>query len=218
MRLAPVRSRSQRPCLDADGALVAETTVGDGVSHLLATPTGDVWSATTTPASSGATAGRGPGPQPIGHSGVVRFSPDLGPTWRYPSRLDPPGDESPPFGACRTLNVTGQAVWVSSLPEFPVAQIANDVVRVWRNSVGGVRAILVDGARCALVGGYGAGRDRASWSVRWPTTSCRGGKACSSCPMTSRCRPTPGWWPADTYSNVFAGRRWFKVDTELLFS
>lgn len=189
-----------------DGDLAAAGTFGDGVSHLLSTPAGDVWAGYRDGGVFGGYGWGGPGPEPIGSGGLVRFSGELAPTWRFAG----PG----PYGDCRALNVTGQSVWFSSLPEYPVVQVTDESVRSWRNSVGGVRALMVDSAQCALVGGYDTDADRIVIGALWDEFVPQR-ESVLVLPDGATLPPDARLVARGHVLNVFTGTQWFKVDTEL---
>ncbi|MFD4708340.1 hypothetical protein ACFWN5_01390 [Streptomyces sp. NPDC058430] len=145
---------------DADGHMVAEATLGDGVSHVFATHTGDIWVGYFDEGVYGNLGWGNPGtPAPIGEYGLIRFSSDLETQWRFPSHT------SEPWGAisdCYALNIDGDTAWACYYTDFPIVRVRDDVVTSWRNSVAGATALAVKDARVALLGGYGPHHDRLS--------------------------------------------------------
>ncbi|MFD7203759.1 hypothetical protein [Streptomyces sp. NPDC059893] len=145
---------------DADGHVVAEATLGDGVSHVFATHTGDIWVGYFDEGVYGNLGWGNPGtPAPIGEYGLIRFSSDLETQWRFPSHT------SEPWGAisdCYALNIDGDTAWACYYTDFPIVRVRDDVVTSWRNSVAGATALAVKDARVALLGGYGPHHDRLS--------------------------------------------------------
>ncbi|MEU2020129.1 hypothetical protein ABZ541_29275 [Micromonospora sediminicola] len=140
----------------SDGRVEAQATLGDGVEHVLATTSGEVWVGYFDEGVHGAY-GWGDAAAPIGGPGLVRFSAELEPAWRYPPQVDNP------WGAiddCYALNVTDDAVWTCYHSDFPLVRIHADAVRDgWRPHIGGVKAIAVNDTRVALFGGYRDRRD-----------------------------------------------------------
>ncbi len=95
----------------------------------------------------------GPGPEPIGRPGIVRFTSDLQVAWRY-------GGEYGFVMDCYALNVVGGTAWACYHPDFPIVRMGIDRVAGWRNQVRGAQALVVAGPTVALVGGYGSDHDR----------------------------------------------------------
>ncbi|MFF4893397.1 hypothetical protein [Micromonospora chersina] len=93
----------------------------------------------------------------MGSSGLVRFSPQLEPTWRFPSRVD---NQWGAIDDCYALNVTDGSVWAWYYSDFPVVQIRDDSVVGWRNRVSGAKALAVSRSRVGLLGGYKPQQDR----------------------------------------------------------
>lgn len=59
--------------------------LGDGIGHVLATSTGQVWVGYFDEGIYGNYGwGRTDSEEPVGAYGIVRFSPDLEPDWHYP--------------------------------------------------------------------------------------------------------------------------------------
>ena len=59
--------------VDAAGSVVAEGTLGDGINHLLTTPSGAIWVGYFDEGVFGSFGWGGPGPPPIGQPGIVQF-------------------------------------------------------------------------------------------------------------------------------------------------
>ncbi|WP_329565661.1 hypothetical protein [Streptomyces sp. NBC_01361] len=145
---------------DADGRVVAEATLGDGISHVFATHTGDIWVGYFDEGVYGNLGWGNPGtPAPMGQYGLIRFSSDLETQWHFPSHT------SEPWGAisdCYALNIDGDAAWACYYTDFPIVRIRDGVVTSWHNSVAGATALAVEDSRVALLGGYGPHHDRLS--------------------------------------------------------
>ncbi|MFD1147185.1 hypothetical protein [Saccharothrix hoggarensis] len=140
--------------VDPAGGVVRTALFGDGVAHVAATPSGQVWVGYSDEGVYGNFGWGGPGPAPVGGSGLVRFGRDLTPTWAYPHDGDFDGIDD-----CYALNVAGETAWTCYYSEFPVVRVDGDRVTGWENEVEGATAVITDGVRCALVGGYGGERD-----------------------------------------------------------
>lgn len=141
--------------VDADGCLVADGTLGDGIEEVLATPSGQIWVGYFDEGVFGNLGWGGPGPEPIGSPGIVCFAPDLVAAWRYPYDAD-----CGSIADAYALNVDGETAWSSYYTDFPIVRIESDVITTWRGGSAGARALIVDDGRCVLVGGYGDDRNR----------------------------------------------------------
>ena len=144
---------------DADGQVVSEHVLGDGIAHVLATSAGQVWAGYFDEGIYGNYGwGLGDGPEPVGVYGIVRFSPDLQPAWHYPKST-----EVGPLDAindCYALNVDDTSTWACYDSDFPVVRIRDGAVTGWHNNIKGASALAVAGSRVALFGGYGPDHDR----------------------------------------------------------
>jgi hypothetical protein len=130
---------------DQNGAILRRATLGDGINHVLTTPSGMTWVGYFDEGIYGNYGWNGPGPAPIGGSGIVRFNNDLQPDWQF----SPP--ESPSWVSdCYALNVT---VWSTYYMDFPVVRIADSVVTSWPGTGKSPRALIVADTRCALIDG-----------------------------------------------------------------
>ena len=144
---------------DADGRVVSEHVLGDGIEHVLATSTGQVWVGYFDEGIYGNYGwGRADSEEPAGAYGIVRFSPRLEPEWHYPSYTEVGPWE--PIDDCYALNVDDMCIWACYYSDFPVVRIRDDIVTGWHNDTGGGRALAAAGSRVALCGGYGPDYDR----------------------------------------------------------
>ena len=144
---------------DADGQVLCESVLGDGISHVLATSSGQVWIGYFDEGIYGNYGwGQAGTAQPVGAYGIVRFSPELAPVWHYPRYT-----EVGPWDAisdCYALNVDGTCVWTCYYADFPIVRIRDGVVTGWHNDITGASALAAAGSRVALFGGYGPDHDR----------------------------------------------------------
>jgi hypothetical protein len=195
---------------DANGAPVTDGTLGDGIAHVLSTPAGDVWVGYFDEGVFGNYGWDGPGPEPLGSKGIVRYSGDLTPVWAFPET--PAGG---PVCDCYALNVAGESAWSSYYTDFPVVRIAGDAVRTWRNSIGGVRALIVGGGQCALIGGYEESSNRIVVGALWDEFVPQWESVLVL--PDGAVLPKEARLVARGHAlNVFVGTQWYKVDTELL--
>ena len=144
---------------DADGQVVSESVLGDGIRHVLATSNGQVWIGYFDEGIYGNYGwGQANTDEPVGAAGIVRFSPRLAPAWHYPRYT-----EVGPWDAisdCYALNVDDMGAWACYDSDFPVVRIRDDAVTGWHNDITGASALAVAGSRVALFGGYGPDHDR----------------------------------------------------------
>ncbi len=144
---------------DAGGQVVAERVLGDGIGHVLATRDGQVWIGYFDEGIYGNYGwGQAATEEPVGASGIVRFSPGLAPVWHYPKYT-----EVGPWDAvsdCYALNVDDQCAWACYDSDFPIVCICDGTVTGWHNDIKGASALAVAGSRVALFGGYGPDHDR----------------------------------------------------------
>lgn len=133
---------------DADGAVAAAGSLGDGVEQLLTTPDGGIWVGYSDRAvcEGGETE----------HHGLVRFGPDLRPEWLFPY-----GGAHGAVENCTVLNVSGDTAtsyfWQG---DFAIAQTDGRDLSSWSHLPGFANALLVDERRFVLLGGRGQQHDR----------------------------------------------------------
>ncbi|MEV6159912.1 hypothetical protein AB0L53_57205 [Nonomuraea sp. NPDC052129] len=141
---------------DADGKLLREGVLGDGIADVQTTLSGDIWVSYFDEGVYGNFGwGEAGSPAPIGSPGLIRFRSDLDLTWRYPYDGE--------FGAisdCYALNVTGDEAWAYYYTDFPIVRIRAAAVAGWSTEVRGAHALVVADDRVALVGGYNEHRHR----------------------------------------------------------
>jgi hypothetical protein len=144
---------------DADGQVVSEHVLGDGIGHVLATSTGQVWVGYFDEGIYGNYGwGLADSEEPVGAYGIVRFSPSLEAAWHFPRYT-----EVGPWDAvndCYALNVGDTCTWACYDSDFPVVCIRDGHVTGWDNDVKGAGALAVAGSSVALFGGYGPDYDR----------------------------------------------------------
>ncbi|NMO53955.1 hypothetical protein HH310_22585 [Actinoplanes sp. TBRC 11911] len=139
----------------SDGTVAGEYTLGDGIEDVFTTPSGQAWVSYFDEGVFGNYGWGGPGPAPLGACGLARFGPAGEPRWRFPS------DGALGIADCYALNVVGETAWACYYTDFPVVRVQHGQVTSWRNELAsGVRGLIVDDGRVALVGGYSGHRDR----------------------------------------------------------
>jgi hypothetical protein len=112
----------------SDGHVIAQEVLGDGIAEVLADRAGYVWVGYTEEGIYGNYGWGRPGsPKPVGASGLVRWSPDLRPAWRYPDLASPFG----PIDDCYALNIDGTTAWMCHDGDFPILRtLPGDRLRV----------------------------------------------------------------------------------------
>jgi hypothetical protein len=144
---------------DTDGQVISQHLLGDGIEHVLATSTRQVWAGYFGEGIYGNYGwGQARTPQPVGAYGIVRFSPALEPAWHYPRYTEAGPWE--PISDCYALNIDDTCAWACYDTDFPVVRIRDDTVTGWHNDIKGARPLAVAGSRIALFGGYGPDHDR----------------------------------------------------------
>lgn len=134
---------------DAGGRLTAEGNLGDGIQHLLSTRAGHLWLGYFDEGIYGG--------GETEHHGLVRFNSALEPSWLFPY-----GAEHGVIDDCYALNVRGETATVYFYGAFDIAQVRRDAVTNWSGAPAGAHGLLVNGDRCALIGGYAERRDVVS--------------------------------------------------------
>jgi hypothetical protein len=130
----------------SQGELLRTGGLGDAIEHVLTTPEGSIWVGYFDEAMGG---------NGIGSHGLVRFGRDLGVEWVYPR------DQGlPQVFDCEALNVDGETANCYSYTEFHLVTVTGTEA-LDRGHVphGGARAIVLNGNRMAVVGGYGSHYD-----------------------------------------------------------
>lgn len=131
---------------DDHGQLLCQADVGDALAHVLVTDAGAAWVGYFDEALGG------DGPE--GH-GLARFTSSLDTDWVYPWHT-----ALPPMHDIYAMNVSGETAWTCAYSDFHVVSITGGNVTDWGPAPArGPHALLVDGSRGALVGGYGAEYD-----------------------------------------------------------
>jgi hypothetical protein len=144
---------------DADGQVVSEHVLGEGIGHVLAASTGEVWAGYFDEGIYGNYGwGRPDTQEPIGAYGIVRFSPGLEPAWHYPKYTEVGLWDA--VSDCYALNVDDTGAWACYYSDFPVVRICDSAVTGWHNDVKSASALAVAGSRAELFGGYGPDYDR----------------------------------------------------------
>ncbi|UYQ65698.1 hypothetical protein [Streptomyces peucetius] len=122
--------------------------VGDGIEHLLADESGDLWVGYFDEGVFGDDA--------LGHAGLRRWSSTGEPLWELP-----PSTAGGCMADCYALNVHRGEAWAYYYTDFPLVRVrADGSVRVWDSPVAGAKATAVHSGAVAFFGGYGQEQDR----------------------------------------------------------
>ena len=123
--------------------------LGDGLQHVVVAADGGIWAGYFDEGVFGNLGWGGPGPEPLGAAGIVRWSPELEKTWELDPRAGLVAD-------CYALTVADDGTaWACTYTDFPLVRIAGGEVRVTPTTdVAGPSGLLVDGDRVALLGSY----------------------------------------------------------------
>jgi hypothetical protein len=127
---------------DALGRTSWSFAVGDGIEHLLADETGDLWVGYFFEGVVG---------DPLSHAGVRRWSATGEPLWELPASTAPGGIDD-----CYALNTCAHGeAWACYMRGFPLVRVRRDgSVRVWESPVAGVTATAVHDGCVAYFGSY----------------------------------------------------------------
>ncbi|GAA1147785.1 hypothetical protein GCM10009630_52870 [Kribbella jejuensis] len=135
---------------DAIGRPIAEGLLGDGIQHVQATESGQVWVGYFDEGVYGNLGwGDGPGTEPIGAPGLIRYTPQLISDWKFSYARH----GLPPVDDCEALNVIGETAWCCYYLDFPVMEVRGEAVRAWGNEFQRVTAIAVHQGRVGLYDG-----------------------------------------------------------------
>jgi len=141
---------------DPHGALLRELTLGDGIAKVQVDHAGAIWVSYFDEGIFG-NLGWGDGgaaSQPLGFAGLARFDDRGNKVWDYEP---PPGLDE--MADCYALNVGSSGAWAYYYTDFPLVHLSTSgKVRAWRTDVKGGRAIVTDGWRAIVFGGYGEER------------------------------------------------------------
>jgi hypothetical protein len=143
---------------DADGHPTASFCLGDGIEEIQTTRRGEIWVSYFDEGVFGNQGWGGVGREPLGSTGVVRFTSAGVVTYRFSA---PHGFDS--MADCYALNVAADFVWVCYYTDFAVVRIDSDGIACgWQTSIKGANAVAISGDRVLLYGAYNAAPGTAS--------------------------------------------------------
>jgi hypothetical protein len=146
--------RANAQVRSANGALVSEFWIGDGIEHVRCAPDGSIWAGYFDEGVFSLDRDADGNPSPSG-AGVARFGAEGAVLWRYPVVGDPPRIDD-----CYAMTLDGPTVWVCAYSSFALTRIQDGAVRSWASPFTGVTALAIDGEHAVLAGGYDGERDR----------------------------------------------------------
>jgi hypothetical protein len=135
-----------------NGKVLRRFVLGDGINSIQTTEEGMIWVSYFDEGVFGNFGWN----QPMGASGLICFDSTGHVLWEFkpPAGFDTICD-------CYALNVAKNAVWACYYTDFPLVKINSDKqMQGWKNEVGGVSVLAVDGDRALLWGGYGGKHSR----------------------------------------------------------
>lgn len=141
---------------DHKGALLREFTLGDGIAKVQVDEAGEIWVSYFDEGIFGnlGWGESGPRSNPLGFAGLARFDERGNKLWDY----EPP----PGFGwmaDCYALNVCSSGAWAYYYTAFDLVHLSKSgKVRAWHTDRSGGHAVVTDGWRAILFGGYGGAR------------------------------------------------------------
>lgn len=143
---SPAGAAPNAAIYSADGDLIREGVVGDGVGQVCTTTGGAIWIGYSDEGIFGNYGWGLPGPAPIGQSGLVRFDSSLHVSWEFPRNAESHIVDSP------YVTVAGETVWACYYSTYPIVRVEGDALTSWRNETARGGVLLVDDDLVALVG------------------------------------------------------------------
>jgi hypothetical protein len=141
--------------IDSSGRAIVEGLLGDGISDVLTDSQGNIWVGYYDEGVMGSAGWNGPGPIPIGNSGLVRFDHRLEKAWSYQSmRDDDRMGRLPRITDCYALNVTDDVVLAYTYTSWSIIQIRRDLATSQETNIRGANQLVHSGETYALLGGY----------------------------------------------------------------
>ncbi|MCL2595691.1 MAG: hypothetical protein FWD83_09245 [Promicromonosporaceae bacterium] len=131
-----------------DGKRLRRGCFGDGISHVRATPNGDVWVGYFDEGVFGNCGwGDADAPAPLGRAGVVRWSSQ---DFMKLYEAGPEADICDVYAA----TLFGEDLWTSTYVDFPLSHFTATSQRIIPTADSGVQALITDGATVVTVGEY----------------------------------------------------------------
>lgn len=135
--------------IDADGQVRQTGTLGDGISHLLVDAEDAAWVGYFDEGIFGNYGWGGPGPEPLGSTGIVKWSTDFEKLWEYPVIDDYW------LADCYALNVAPGRTLACPYDNFPILDILDShSVAHPTDRVSGPHGLIVADNDIAIIGNY----------------------------------------------------------------
>lgn len=132
--------------VNSNGERLRQGVLGDGIEDLVTTPQGRIWVSYFDEGVFGNRGWGGPGPEPIGSPGIVRFNEHFEREWTYPDDTDFDSIDD-----CYAFNVGEETVFAYYYSDFPIVRIDDSGVQEWdTGEFSDGRELAADGERCAL--------------------------------------------------------------------
>ena len=135
---------------DHVGRVLRRFTLGDGIQDVRTTADGTIWVSYFDEGVFGNYGWGGPGPEPIGASGLVAFDPSGRELFHY----DPSAAGTGMISDLYALNVADREVWAYFYTEFPLVRIRDGAYTTWSLGLAGAGALAVRFPHVLLYGGY----------------------------------------------------------------
>ncbi|WP_325039064.1 hypothetical protein [Kribbella sp.] len=189
---------------DAIGQPIAEGLLGDGIKHVQTTASGQVWVGYSDEGVYGNLGwGNGPGTEPIGAPGLIRYTPELTSDWEFSNTRH----GLPPVDDCYALNVISETAWCCYDSGFPLVKIRDETVRAWRNEVQRVIGIAVHQGHVGLYDGQ-----RLTIAHRASDQLAIEHKYDVALPNGDPPPPNSKTISRASAIHIFAGRSWYRTD------
>ncbi|MEO0425134.1 MAG: hypothetical protein AAF184_22555 [Pseudomonadota bacterium] len=121
------------------GELVRRILLGDGIQHLAVDRLGRIWVGYFDEGICGNFGWGGPGPDPVGASGLVCFAPDGSRLWEFPFASEPEVIDD-----CYAMNVFGDSAYFYFYSDFSLCHAASDhTLQYWQTGLSGCSELAV---------------------------------------------------------------------------
>lgn len=135
--------------IDGNGQVIRRGTLGDGISHVQVDRRGMIWVGYFDEGVVGNYGWGFDGPEPLGRSGLARWTPELERDWEYPTSAQTP------ILDCYAMNVTDDDVIACTYDDFPLIRVRSEVASVFPTSgVDGPHGVVVTGNLVGIIGSY----------------------------------------------------------------
>ncbi len=191
----------------ADGSIERAGVIGDGIAHLLVDTDGAIWVGYFDEGVFGNFGWGNPGPEPLGSSGLVKWSTDFSKLWEYTAV------DGYSVADCYALNVDHKSAWACSYADFHLIRVSDEAVTVQPTSgVSGPHGLIVTADTVGFIGSY-AEKD----ALRIGPTSNLAQLKKYTLAMPNGAKPPPGTLVCrGSQAHLFVGADWFAFDMHSL--